>query len=207
MTESASNSNPTEPSNVDADDLNQSPADLHEGDYYESDSQEDDSSEYVSEADISGARIYFMNLSGSSSEDGGVYLSKVTFEDKNGLTGEGREVRQGSLSSPVELSYRALHLLPVLDIDHNGIVSRVEMDSAAADPKYKGTDAQVIAGLSARSSWDRIANFSNDERGNETGISSEDVWTIAERQNDVAVQAAYAAAIANHNLPERTAGQ
>ncbi len=155
--------------------------------------------------DQGGNRIYFMNLSGRNSEDG-VYLSKVTIEDKDFLTGENREVLQEQLSSPVELAYRALHLLPALDIDDDGIVSRSEIDNASKDSKYKGTDAQVIAGLSEPSTWDRLINFSNDERGRETGISSEDVWSIGERQEDAVVQAAFAAAIASYHPDESTAG-
>lgn len=169
-----------------------------------SDSQEDDL-QAVPAIDPSENRIYFMNLSGQNSGDG-VFLTKVTFDDKDDLTGEGREVLNKPLSGPVELSYRALHLLPVLDIDEDGIVSRTELDSASRNSKFKGTDVQVIAGLSDPSAWDKLINFSNDERGKETGISSEDVWTIAERQSDVAVQAAYAAAIAGYKMSDTTAG-
>ncbi len=160
-----------------------------------SDSHEPDLQATVPAIDRDENRIYFMNLSGQNSGEG-VFLTKVTIEDKDELTGKDREVRNEPLSSPVELAYRALHLLPVLDIDKDGIVSRTEFENAAKDPQYKGTDAQVIAGLSDSSAWERLINFSNDERGKETGISSEDAWIIGERQNDVAVQAAYAAAVA-----------
>ncbi len=169
------------------------------------DSHEQDLQATVPAIDRDENRIYFMNLSGQNSGDG-VFLTKVTIEDKDDLTGKDREVRNEPLSSPVELAYRALHLLPVLDIDKDGIVSRTEFEGAAKDPQYKGTDVQVIAGLSDPSAWERLINFSNDERGKETGISSEDVWTIAERRNDVAVQAAYAAAIANFQISDGTAG-
>ncbi len=172
----------------------------------ESDAEKADLKDTEPAIDQGGNRIYFMNLTGRNSEEG-VYLTKVTIEDKDDLTGEGREVLQKQLSSPVELAYRALHLLPALDIDDDGIVSRTEMENAAKDSKYTGTDAQVIAGLSEPSVWNRIANFSNDQRGKETGLSSEDAWIIAERQDDVAVQTAFAAAIASYHPSEMTAGK
>ncbi len=135
----------------------------------ENDAEKADMQDTAPAADQGGNRIYFMNLTGRNSGEG-VYLTKVTIEDKDDLTGEGREVLQKQLSSPVELAYRALHLLPVLDIDNDGIVSRTEMENAAKDSKYKGTDAQTIAGLSDPSAFSRIANFSNDERGRETQV-------------------------------------
>lgn len=170
-------------------------------------SAEDSSHTNVPAEDVAGARIYFMNINGQNA-DGSVFLSKVTFDDrdKDDLTGEDREVLDKPLSSPVELAYRGLHLLPVLDIDRDGVVTRDEIDSASKDSKYRGTDALVIAAFADPSAWDGLTKLSNDQRGNETGITSEDVWTIAEKQNDVAVQNAYDASLAAFHMNEMAAG-
>lgn len=143
----------------------------------------------------------------SSAEE---HLVPVTIIDVS-VNDPNRKVPQEPLSSPTELAFQSLLAFADFDTNHDKMLSREELELAAQNPKVTGQDAQVVAGLLDPMAFNRISRFSNDERGKETGISSDDLWKLAPKWRTVhpegnsrgyrdqqAIEAAYAAALNRH---------
>jgi len=110
----------------------------------------------------------------------------VRFKD---LTDETRHVLERELNSPNELIFSTVSAFNLIDKDKSGTVSYSEVEAAQTEKWLRGQDALVIAGLLERNAFDRIATFSNDQRGKETELSRKDVWEMAEKYNNGAYSA------------------
>ena len=110
-------------------------------------------------------------------------VSDVRFKD---LNEDNRNVLEDPLSSVNEFIYSTVGAFNLMDTDKSGTVSYAEVQAAQTAKWLKGQDSLVIAGLLERNAFDRIATFTNDQRGKETELSRSDVWEMAEKANDSA---------------------
>src|SRR5262249_28812147 len=114
--------------------------------------------------------------------DGGTQ-STGSSEGQSHNTSNGDIVRQRIIcpATTADTSLRSSNLLglflsnmPRLDTDHDGFVSRSEIDAAVTDPTYTGRDAQLVAVLHEHR--EELEELSNDEFGDENdGVTYADM--------------------------------